>query len=139
MRSKINPQELALILQDEGLKAKLETDAEGDPCIKSASNGWNWQIYFDDRNENGTRLAFTLGLGLSSDIDVDALCNKYNRERLVGSMWHSERLDSDGEWFTALQFHVSLIGGVSEDWLKHQLARWDAAITAFSDEVREIG
>ena len=60
-----NPDQVAKILRDEGYAAKLDSDVDGDPLIRSSSQGLKWNIYFygctKGRNCNAVQFSSVAG------------------------------------------------------------------------------
>lgn len=138
MKTTITPSQFAKFLQEEGYKAKVEQDNDGDTVIRSSSSGVNWSVNFGNGDEEFSRFTFTYLTWVKESANVPHLCNEFNRRSLVGVAWYGDESDKDGDLFVALQFHVNLDGGVTDLYLQELASRFDAGISIFHKVYSEL-
>ena len=131
MKTSITPSEFAKFLQEEGYKAKVEQDEDGDTTIRSSSSGFNWSVDFGSGDEDVSRFTFTYLSWIKDSSNVARVCNEFNRRSLVGVAWHRDEPDKDGDLLVVLQFHVNLSGGVTDLYLQELASRFDAGTNIF--------
>lgn len=102
-----DPMSVVLGLQDYGLSARLETDDEGDPIIRSKSSGANTNIYFygcDDNGQDCRSIAFSAGFELDQPFTADQ-ANSWNSDKRFSKSYAME----DGS--AQIEMDVNLMGG----------------------------
>jgi hypothetical protein len=70
---------------------------------------------------------------------VGKICNDYNRATRFGTASFSfdEEVDFEGSAFIRLDMGFSFDGGVSDEWLLHQIRMWDVCVQIFIDTIHE--
>ena len=102
-----DPMSVVLGLQDYGLSARLETDDEGDPVIRSKSSGANTNVYFygcDDNGQDCRSIAFSAGFELDEPFTADQ-ANAWNADKRFSKSYALE----DGS--AQVEMDVNLMGG----------------------------
>jgi Putative bacterial sensory transduction regulator len=102
-----DPMSVVLGLQDYGLSARLETDDEGDPVIRSKSSGANTNVYFygcDDNGQDCRSIAFSAGFELDEPFTADQ-ANAWNADKRFSKSYALE----DGS--AQIEMDVNLMGG----------------------------
>lgn len=94
--------EMVAILQEQGYRARLGSDEEGDPKIDTAMNGVNATVFFYDCDDGRCgALQFRCGLDLERGWSLEAL-NAFNREYRYVNAW----LDDERDPFLEFDFEV---------------------------------
>ena len=70
---------------------------------------------------------------------IGKICNDYNRATRFGTASYSFNEDTavEGNVFIRLDMGLSFDGGVSDDWLIHQIRMWDVCVQIFIDTIHE--
>ncbi len=125
-----NPDQIAKMLQGEGLAAKLDTDSDGDPLIASSSQGLKWNIYFYGctNGRNCSAVQFSCVLSAKGKIPVEQL-NEYNLK------WRFTKSYLMRNGSVALVRDVDLKGGVTSNNFKSIIAVWDDQLGDFKKEM----
>ena len=94
--------ELVAILQDAGYRARLETDGEGEPLVRTTMGGVNMVVlFYDCTGQRCNSLQFSAGFDLENGT-TDAVINRFNRDyRYVRAF-----LDDEQDPFLRLDFEV---------------------------------
>jgi hypothetical protein len=123
------PETIVRYLQNEGYRAVLEEDKRGNPYISSGINGWNYDIYFLDCEDDGTchSVKFLMGFDLPAGTTLEA-ANRYNYNRPLGSL----SLDDQGDpW---LEWVVSTRGGLMKNNFDDVLEWWATAVNWMEED-----
>ncbi len=102
-----DPMSVVLAMQDYGLSARLETDDEGDPVIRSKSSGANTNVYFygcDDNGQDCRSIAFSAGFELDAAFTADQ-ANAWDSDKRFSKSYAME----DGS--AQIEMDVNLMGG----------------------------
>ena len=126
-----DPQSVVRAMQAKGFVAELGTDRLGDPMIRSASSGTNFQVFFyncADRKECAT-IQFNVGFDLKESPSLETI-NEWNRTQRFG------RAFLDKERDPALQMDVDLDdGGVSQELFADNLEFWTSVLARFEKHI----
>jgi len=129
MVSASDPQSVVLAMQDYGLSARLETDDEGDPVIRSKSSGANTNIYFygcDDNGQDCRSIGFSAGFELDEPFASDQ-ANAWNADQRFSKAYTNE----DGS--AQIEMDVNLIGGgVTAENFADIVDWWDYSVGEFT-------
>jgi len=102
--------------------------------------GWSWQIYLDDvaKDEQVMHMNFSMTLSVgSAHLAVGKICNDYNLANLCGTAGYFEdRTFGSPDMSLILTHDVCFIGGVSEEWVSGQIARWKLALERFEETIK---
>ena len=121
----INGPELVAILQDAGYKAKLETDDEGDPLVRTGMSGVNVVIFFYDcKAHRCGSLQFSVGLDLE-DGTKTAILNRFNRN------YRYVRAYLDDENDPYLKFDFEVLNTAHADYIVSQIDIWEDLLGEF--------
>lgn len=123
------PDTIVLALQDLGYKAQLDVDSEGDPKIKSATQGVNYTIFFYGCEDDGTRcedIILTAGFEMDKGPTMEAM-NSWNATKLTGAAFVDDEGDPNIEHF------IAGVDGMSRASFERLIFRWDQAIEEFTD------
>jgi hypothetical protein len=121
----VTGKEVADILQNEGYKAKLETDSVGDPIIRTSMSGVNVNIlFYDCKNDRCDSLQFVTGFDLE-DGTTNAVINKFNSDYRYAAAY----LDDENDPFLRYDFTVD-----HSDHAEHiisQVGTWEDVLNSF--------
>lgn len=140
MKAMFTATEIISILQDEGYRAKYEVDEDGNSAIKSGSQGLSWEIRVNTPDEDGNfeMLLFTyLELVNHSIFPVGKICNDYNSEYNFGtaSYTFSDEYGTADESFIRIDLGASFMGGVTEEWVRTEIGRWEICLANFKKKI----
>jgi hypothetical protein len=126
-----SPWRLSELIREEGYKATIESDSNGNPVIRSAADGLNFSIYFYScRNGQDCKsVQFSSGFRMRDPLSVAAV-NDWNGRKRYTRAWR----DDDGNAF--LRMDLNLIGGVSEQSFRESVKVWTILLR---DYVKHIG
>ncbi len=101
-------EQMADVIRDVGFKAVITTDSDGDPMIKSSSQGADWSILFYGctGGQTCTSVQFSAAFDLTDPMSGTPI-NDWNRDRRYGKAY----LDAEGDPY--LEMDVDLTHGVS--------------------------
>ena len=120
-----DPMSVVLGLQDYGVSARLETDDEGDPIIRSKSSGANTNVYFygcDDNGQDCRSIAFSAGFELDEPFTADQ-ANAWNADKRFSKSYALE----DGS--AQIEMDVNLMGGgVTAENFADVIDWWDYSV-----------
>lgn len=110
--------------------------------VNSASQGFEWEIFVGERNENEAAnfLIFTHSRFVSPvQFPVGRICNEFNRTSPhgVATFAMDDNEDLTEEARISVDFSISLIGGVADEWLEDSISRWELILEIFDKKVRE--
>ena len=129
---RITGPQLQSLMQDWGYRAELTTDNEGDPKIRSSTQGTGFSIYFYDCTKTGTRdcrsVQFSAGMDLTNGLTLTKV-NDWHREMRFGRVW----LDDDHDPY--IEMVVKFDDGITEGNLRSWFLTWD---TTFGDFLKHI-
>lgn len=118
---------LSRALQDIGYQAKLETDAPGDPMIKSRISRSNYFIYFYSC-QNHTKcgsVTFKTSYDMKTKpFDLKKI-NDWNAKKRFGGAY----LDVDGD--PNLQMSLNMFGGITTKNFEDTMEYWQSSVFDF--------
>lgn len=119
--------EVAKWLQDAGYKAELTTDKGGDPMIRSAAGGVNFNIYFYDCEikPRCKAIQFSAGFDLKTAM-TPAKINEWNK----GHRYLKAYLDDEGD--PQVDYDVNINAGRTKAGLDDDFAVWTSMIDDFT-------
>ena len=124
-----DPNSVVLAMQEYGLSARLETDDEGDPVIRSKSSGANTNVYFygcDDNGQDCRSIAFSAGFELDQPFATDQ-ANSWNSDKRFSKAYAVD----DGS--AQLEMDVNLMGGgVTAENFADVIDWWDYSVGEFT-------
>ena len=126
-----DPQSLVRAMQAHGYVAELTTDRGGDPMIRSASSGVNFQVLFYNctNHKECATVQFHVGYDLKSGSLLEVV-NNWNKSQRFGRAY----LDSEND--PILEMDVDLDdGGVSQMLFIDNLEFWTSAMGRFEKHV----
>lgn len=125
-----SPQTLVDALQKLGYQARLETDDDGDPMIRSKLEGSNYQIYFYgcSQGKDCRRILFSAGFELETPLPL-ASYNDWNNHKLFGRAFQSDSGAS------VIDYVVEAPNGMDEDTFAEVVDWWSIAISDFKDYI----
>ncbi len=123
------PETIVRYLQNEGYRALLETDEDGRQYISSGINGWKYDIYFLDCDDDGKchSLQFLMGFNLPQGTTLEAV-NAFNWNYAIGNVSADEDMDPWLEWV------VSTRGGLSKKNFTDVIDWWATVVGWFEDD-----
>lgn len=115
--------DVARVLQAEGYAAKIEVDDQGDPVIRSSSQGVNWSVYFYgcEQGRNCSSVQFSAGFNLNEGISLERL-NEWSRSKRYLYTYANDDMDP------LVKMDVNMEGGVSETSFKASLSIWNSLL-----------
>ncbi|KFN44484.1 YbjN domain-containing protein [Arenimonas oryziterrae] len=124
----ISGAELVTVLQDNGYRAKLGVDGEGDPKVESAVAGYNFSIFMYGCEKGRCQsIQFQLGIDIKEGTTLDAI-NKWNRTRRFASVFMDEENDP------YIQMDLDLEKGSSTEQIGLYLENWENAVGVFAKD-----
>jgi len=121
----VTAQEVIEVLQAEGYRAQEDVDGVGDPMVRSATDGVNYNIYFYDcQGARCTSIQFGSAFDLSEPMTLDRI-NEWNRDMRFG------RAYLDDEMNPILEMDVDLELGATTEQLESVIGTWAAVVPAF--------
>lgn len=122
------PQAIAAAVQAAGFRAALTTDRAGDPMIESAAHGRDFVVQFFGCDGGAACKYLVFRTAFVGGATLEAM-NAWNAGQLVGTAF----LDGDGD--PALDYFVSLDGGVSRENLLDVIDWWQVAMGQFIEHI----
>jgi hypothetical protein len=119
--------EVAAWLQKAGYKAEVGKDSDGEPMIKSATDGENFNIYFYDCDKTlrCKALQFSAGFDLKQGLTL-AKVNEWNRKNRYLKAYVDDDLDP------YIQYDVNVNAGRTVSGLDDDFAVWTGMIGDFT-------
>jgi len=121
-----DPDVLAALIQDLGFKATVTKDNVGDPMIKSAANGYDYNIFFYDCTDgaNCQAVQFSASFDMQDGMSLTRT-QDFNRDK----RWVKVYLDDQSD--PRLEMDYNLRGGVSVENFNDTLDWWNIEMDAF--------
>lgn len=118
--------ELVAILQEAGYRARLETDGEGEPLVRTGMGGVEVAILFYDCNAEHrcNSLQFSAGFDLPEGT-TDAVINDFNREYRYARAF----LDEERDPF--LRFDFEVVHTAQADYVRSQIDSYEQLLPEF--------
>jgi hypothetical protein len=121
--------EVVAWLQGEGYKAVLEKDSQGDPLIRSAAQGIDFNIYFYDCEKGRCKaLQFSSGFDLKAGTTL-AKVNQWNKEQRYMKSFMDEEDDP------YVQYDVNVNAGRTYEALSDDFSVFVGGLDDFADFV----
>ncbi len=110
---------IASFLQDEGFRAKIEIEDDGDPTIKSTSSGTNFYIYFHEctKGTDCQSIRFFVAFDLPNGLPL-AQADEFNAEIRYGKVYLDKERDP------IVEMDVNLRHGLTRENLSDTLEIW---------------
>jgi hypothetical protein len=123
-------------------RGEKQHDGIHNAYIESGSQGNFWEINIGDTqdDEQMDNVVITYLMSVNPVIfPIGKICNDYNRATRFGTASYSFNEDTavEGNVFIRLDMGLSFDGGVSDDWLIHQIRMWDVCVQIFIDTIHE--
>jgi hypothetical protein len=141
MKTEITADEIVSLLHALGYRAVC-VPGDTNLTIHSASQGLEWEIYVGvtDESEASDFLIFSHSRFVSPvQFPVGRICNEFNTISPHGvatfSMDDNEEITEDAR--VTLDFSISLIGGVADEWLEDSISMWELILGMFDKKVLE--
>jgi len=130
------------LLEEWGYRALYHRDGKDKALIQVfeiGNIGFWWQINIGDvaEDEQVQHMNFSMTLSVNpAHFPVGKICNDYNLVNLCGTAAYFEDETFGVPDMSLLLTHdVCFIGGVSEEWVNGQIARWKLALNRFEEIV----
>ena len=122
----ITAAEVAKVLQDKGYKAEITTDNEGDPEVKSSTDGGNFAIFFYGCNKGPrcSSIEFQAGYDLPNGMSLDKI-NQWNKEHRFLRAY----LDKDNDPYAEMDLDVE--HAFLTEGLANNIDTWAAVLPKF--------
>jgi hypothetical protein len=119
--------ELAQVMQDEGYRAKISRDDEGDPKIESASGGYQFVVFFYgcSHTPRCSSVQFYSGWHVDGGFKIEDI-NIWNRSKRFGKAYVDKEKDPN------IEMDLDLEHGATTEALKNDLETWDLVVSGFS-------
>ncbi|KRA83432.1 YbjN domain-containing protein [Altererythrobacter sp. Root672] len=125
-----DPATVVSALQQGGYKAQLTTDSSGDPMIRSAANGSDFEIFFYGCTDNRDCRTVQFHSGYQEPAMTLESFNKWNAEHRFGRAY----LDSKG--VARVEMDVDLDdGGLSQKLFEDNVEFWASVMGDFEGQV----
>lgn len=125
------PQSIVKAMQDAGYKAELSKDGDGDPIIRSASQGYKFTIFFMscEKGRNCGDIQFYAGwTNKLSPVRANAWNQKHRFSRVY----------SDAEGEAVIEYDLNFEDqAMSTPLFRKNLELWDSMVGSFVDYVNE--
>jgi len=126
-----DPNQIANFLRGRGYAAEVTTDSDGDPTIRTRSQGVTWNVLFygcqGGRNCNAITFESTYEPNAQSGLDN---LNAWS----VSKRYAYAVRRNDG--IVALRMDVLMIGGISEQLFQESHGLWETQLGAFLRHIR---
>lgn len=123
----VTAQEVADALKARGLKADIQTDGQGDPMIKSASDGVNWTVYFYScKSGRCASIQFSAGFDLNDGITA-AKANEWNYTKRFA------RAALDDEMDPYIRYDIDAERGFTSEGLDLAIETYQLVLPVFTD------
>jgi hypothetical protein len=125
------PSELRAMLLEEGYRAKLSSDDQGDPMITSATAGYDFDIVFYDCTDNldCQSIQFTAGFTDTDHGTVEDM-NAWNKSK----RYARAHRDDNGDVY--IQMDLSMTReGLGKDRFQENLALWGHLLSDFTSYI----
>ena len=121
---------LAALVQDEGYRAVIGTDAVGDPMITSSANGYEFDIFFYGCTDgaNCRDVQFSVSFDMEDGMSLTR-SQDFNLEK----RWAKVYLDDESD--PRLEMDANLYGGVSATNFKDTLDWWVIIMNDFIEYI----
>ena len=127
--ARISGAEVAKLLQDEGYRAKLSKDGEGDPLIESSMGGLTVYVYFYDcEADRCGSLQFAVGMDMDDGLKHEAI-NDFNRQ------YRYARAYLDDEMDPFLQYDFEVLHTDHAAHIASQVDIWQDLLNEFKTSV----
>lgn len=125
-----NPKSVADALQKLGYRAKIETDSEGDPVVRSAIEGIDYSLYFYGCTSGKLckYLVFTASFDLPDGMTLERI-NEWNRAKIVGQAHLDDEADPHVEYF------LTTVGGIGQGNFADAVDWWGVLIADFKTHI----
>jgi hypothetical protein len=119
--------EMVNILQDKGYRAKLSKDEEGDPKIESATQGYNFSVYFYgcQKAPRCSSIQFYAGWHIAAGFKIED-ANTWNRSKRFGRAYVDKEHDPN------VEMDVDVEHGATSEAIANDLDTWDLVVANFS-------
>lgn len=129
--SPTDPEQIRKILVDEGYRAKLTRDDDGDPLIESAASGYDFKVFFYGCTDNRDcrTIQFYAGFQEPDHGSLEEI-NKWNAEHRFGRAY----VGDDGS--ARIEMDVSMDGeGMGPKLFVDNLEFWDSVMGQFASSI----
>lgn len=142
MKTTYSPAEFMPLLEEWGYRASYHRNGKDNALIQVyeiGNFGFWWQINLGDvaEDEQVQHMYFSMTLSVNpAHFPVGKICNDYNLVNLCGSAgYYVDETFGVSDMSLLLTHDVCFIGGVSEEWVNGQIARWKLALNRFEEIV----
>ncbi|NBO20480.1 MAG: YbjN domain-containing protein [Rhodobacteraceae bacterium] len=121
------PEPIAALMQGAGLQAEIDKDPSGDPLIKSAVQGANFNVLFYGctAGKDCTSVQFFSCFKLDKPATLDVI-NKWNVEMRYGKAILDESQNA------CLQQDINMAAGIAPDTMNNILDNWSQVLGKFT-------
>jgi hypothetical protein len=121
----VTAQDIARVLQTKGYQTEITTDKDGDPLIRSTSEGVKFSVYFYECKGSPRCKSFQFVSGFSStNITVSRVAD-WNRTKRFGKVYLDQQSDP---W---VEMDVDVEHGATTEALANDLDRWILTLGTF--------
>lgn len=121
----VTAQEVIEVLQATGYRAQEDEDGVGDPMVRSATDGVNYNIYFYGcESTRCTSIRFGVAFGMKEPMTLERI-NEWNRDMRFGRAYLDDEMDP------ILEMDVDLELGATTEQLESVIGTWSTVVPAF--------
>ena len=117
--------EVAATMQRKGYKAEITKDKWGDPLLKSASSGVDFDVYFYECHDKPRCGSIQFYAGFDKPGLTDARVGEWNRTKRFGRVY----LDTNGN--PAVEMDMDVQHGATTEAIVNDLDRWLLVLAEF--------
>jgi hypothetical protein len=129
----LTPERLREIMQQAGYRVELAGDAKSTPVLRSATNGFGFEVRFANRfagDQTGyADVSFLAGLRVQGKLPLEPI-NDWNNTRRFARLHLIDDL-------LLLDMDVSVLGGITPEYLRAQVEIWDRLVQELIPYLRE--
>lgn len=123
MNESFTAEEIASLIQDEGYRALIVTDEDGEVSISSASNGKEWIVIFYGSHPFFESITFKALRYITHD-PIEA-CDKFNAEYRFVKTYRCECDEQEeGDYYFRIEMDCDFKGGVSKLFAASAISKW---------------
>lgn len=124
------PEDIAAVMQDAGLQAKIDKDPTGDPIINSSVAGANFNVLFYGCTAGAdcSSVQFNACFKMDQPTTLDVI-NKWNVDMRYG------KANLDPKMNSCLQQDIDMSAGIAPDTLKNALQNWSQVLGKFTTTI----
>jgi hypothetical protein len=125
----LTAEEVAAVLRDAGYRAEIGVDKVGDPQVKSAAEGVEYNVnFYGCQNGRCKSIQFSVGFDMKQGTTMERM-NDWSRRFRFGKVY----IDDENDPY--LQMDLDVEDGVTTEFLKSNVLRWNAVLGDFKKHI----